>query len=486
MEIKPSAQTNMQGLQSQVEGRADLTRLFPPGQIIEGVIEKVSQKSLQQNTPSLFEIIINSNGKRIATESRQPLVAGQLVKLEVMSDASLKLLQIIERPVASLQNLIQKGLRESLPLQQNHSTLLNRLAPLESILGRLNLQTENQPLLKAQLQLRQLLTSLPNRDQLQNPAQLKQAMTNSGSFLEAKLQKIIQQFVAPPQQKAQNQSQPEQSIRALLKTNSALAKQLEPAIGKDLKGQLVRLAATLAPLSSTPATGNPSSSEMQLIARIVAAATAGNTPAKTQQSVTSQKLELPELPLNTQITRLLQQAGIKPAPQQTSMPRESFDLAISTLLRQIASSIANIQNNQFASIANRQPSTESQLVNSWYVEIPAFNEGQFRPIQIQIDEETTGDQGREEKKGRQWKITLGFDFDDLGEFFATLTIVENSISATFWSEQPQTLERIKNELNYLERSLEEKGLAIKNLDCRKGKPVLQKSRLEQQLVDIKT
>ncbi len=486
MEIKPSAQTNIQGLLPQVAGRADLSRLFPTGQIIEGVIERVSQKPLQQSAQSLFEIIINSDGRKITAESRQPLIPGQLVKLEVMNDASLKLLQILTRPATTIQDMLQKGLRESLPLQQNHSTLLNRLAPLESIIGQLNRQVENQPLLKAQMQLRQLLTSLPTREQLQNPAQLKQAITNNGSFFEAKLQKIVEQFTALRQQTTQSKSQSELPIKQLLKNNPALAKQLETNIGKDLKGQLVRLAASLAPLSTTPPASNLSSAEMQLIARIVQAATTGSNPTPGQQATATQKLELPELLLNTHMTRLLQQAGFKPAPQQSSLPRETFDLAISTLLRQIASSIAKIQNNQFTSIASKQSSTEPQLLNSWYVEIPAFSEGQFRPIQIQIDEETTRDQSQDEKKGRQWKITLGFDFEDLGEFFATLTIVENSISATFWSEQSQTLERIKSELNYLEHSLEEKGIAIKSLDCRRGKPALQKSRLDQQLVDIKT
>lgn len=221
----------------------------------------------------------------------------------------------------------------------------------------------------------------------------------------------------------------------------------------------------------------------------VAQATAAASGAPTGVSGTNTDIELPNSPLPQQIWLLLEKSGLPPSGQQTLSARDAFDLAVSTLLRQIASSLSKIQSHQLKSLSTRHRVAEGGTtpINSWYLEIPVYSDGQFRPIQLQIDEESaTPQEGKERQLGRQWNITLGFNFESLGEFFATLTLVENTLSATFWSERPRTLEQIETELGFLKRSLQNKGLEIKQLECRVGKPPIQKSQLEQRLVDIKT
>ena len=116
-----------------------------------------------------------------------------------------------------------------------------------------------------------------------------------------------------------------------------------------------------------------------------------------------------------------------------------------------------------------------------------FNEGQFRTLQLIIEREPYHEASAEQdRKARQWNITLGFDFQTLGEFYATLRIADNTVSTTFWSERPQTLQLIRKEIEVLEGSLQQLGLEVKQIDCRKGTPPLKASRLDQQLVDIET
>ncbi|MCF7980845.1 MAG: flagellar hook-length control protein FliK [Pseudomonadales bacterium] len=603
MDIKPSLLASFQALLPASSDPIELAKAFAQGRIFSAIIEQVEQKPQSNNLKPLFEILINADGKKITAESNQAFSPGQLIKVEITKDGSLRVLQIVQPSGGKEQDLIQLGLRQALPLQQDHSALLNRLEPLQALIAQLNQKTHNTALQQIQKQIAELIASLPRQEQVQNTQQLKQIIVQNGSFLEAKLQRILQQLnpSAVPTTTSQTAQQSKANIiNETLRQNAHLIKQLETFIGKDLKAQLIKLAAQLAPLAAqatlakthglagvpaspfpnvanlannspqNPApssivnaspnatlrtistappsnlpsgtaksgsaitadlitatsTGTPTgktnysaklvsgagaysaqsasqstspnsvpqpppnsttTAEAQLIHRIIQAASGLNTEqAASQQSQPQQRIELPDILINPHTLLLLKRAGIPVSNHQTSMPREAFDFAISTLLRQIANSIAKIQTNQYKSIAGQRAAADSNTINSWYVEIPVFNEGLFRPIQLQIDEERSTNQSKDAKQGRQWKITLGFEFEELGEFFATLTLIENTLSATFWSERPQTLRRIESELSILKTSLKSKGLEIKQLDCCKGKPPIQKSRLDQQLVDIKT
>lgn len=504
MDIKPAAPATPQTVPPLTADPAALARLYAPGRILTGIIEAVSQQAQNQRPEALFQILINAEGRQIKAQSNQSFSVGQQLKLEVMPDASLRVLQIRLPATTAQQNILQQGLRQTLPIQQSPTVLLNRLGPIQQLLSSLNLQLGNSTIDRLQQQIEALLTTLPRRQQLQNPTQLKRAITDNGALLEPKLQRILQQLInAAADGKTQPISAPgkqstnpaptaadEKPLNAALRKNAHLIKQFEGLISKDLKAQLLKLAADLAPLAK-PATATPGlPADPQLLGRILQAVYGTTQTAAGHPTDTAHRqpfADLPQIALTPQLQLALRQAGVALPDNQTRLPREAFDLAVSTLLRQIAASIAKIQTHQLSGLTTHQAvGTDSPLINSWHAEIPVFHDGQFRPIQIQIDEERGKDQTGEGRQGRQWKITLGFDFEELGEFFATLNIVEGSISTTFWSEHPQTLERISNELEILQNSLTSKGLQVTQLECRRGKPPLRETRLEQQLVDIKT
>lgn len=411
------------------------------------------------------------------------------------------------RPAQGKTNadLISQGLRQALPLQQNLSPrqptvspILNNLASLPAILGRLNSSGDNKALLQLQQQVSELLSKQPKLEQLRDPTTLKQAVLNSNGLLEAKLKAVAQQLTPPTvthEKSKQSLRTNEQSIRTKLAQNPLLNKQAQRLVAGDAKAQLIKLVRDLAPLLSKPVAGNTSSTqaESQLIARIIQAAAPASTAQHTttplapdKQMTTLQPIDLPELALNTQLKTLFRQTGIRIDNHQTAAPRESLDLAISTLLRQVAASIAKLQATQLSGLSSQQAGPDGPLLNSWHVEIPVLMQGQFRPIQLQIDEERSPEQSNDSKQIRQWKVTLGFDFEGLGEFYATLKIIGNNVSTTFWSEQPQTLRQIQRELDRLKSALKSIGLEVNQLECRKGTPPLKSTRLDQQLVDIKT
>lgn len=230
--------------------------------------------------------------------------------------------------------------------------------------------------------------------------------------------------------------------------------------------------------------------ESNMLSRIITAALtmATRSDGSTYSNAAStlqQPLLLHNLPIDTGIQSLLQ-ASISTSAGHGAATAEAFDLAMSVILRQIAAGLSRIQTHQLNSLGSRRTGTEGPVGQSWNLEIPVFAQGQFRPIQIQINEDSETNTANTTGKTRQWTITLGFDFEALGKFYATLRVVGTSVSTTFWSETPQTLQKIQGELNHLKKSLADKGLQVDQLDCRQGIPPQRHTRLDQQLLDIKT
>ena len=491
----------------------------------------------------VFNVLLNISGNQVPTQSNYAFNAGQLLKVEITANAALRVVEVASKAAPLDQTLVQlqQGLRQALPLQQSPKLLLNNLAPLFQLL-------EQAPASQAKTQIRELLATIPDLKQLSNAAALKNSVNQSGVFLEAKIKLIqtqIQQLLqnstsqngqgkqasqslnlgttnytwsssnpspvgretqiafnqqtsqqsqsANPQQGAQNSPsrtvEARQLLQTLLRDNPQLNQQLEKGIGQDFKAQLLKLSSTLIPLlaraDNSSAGAKPS--EATLLQRILQVLP--DTRGTTAPGSSLSNLPLSNLPINTQLLQLLNPSlAAGQLQQQAGNQSNQLDLAVSTVLRQIAASLAQVQASQLQSlVAPRADGDGGQLINSWNIEIPVFLEGQFKPIQLQINEERHPDASEQNNEQRRvWKITLGFDFEELGEFFATLRIIDTSVSATFWSDRPETLQRITSQLQHLSKSLHKLGLSVEELECRHGKPQVRETRLDQQLVDIKT
>jgi len=481
-----------------------------------------------QTTPTTtanksFDVLLNISGNKIQTLSNVAFNPGQLLKVEITANAALRVIQVAAQQAPQLNQplqQIQQGLRQALPLQQSPALLLNNLTPLFKLL-------DVTPAVQAKAQIRELLSTIPDFKQLSNPSVLKNSVSQSGIFLESKiklLQTQIQQLLQSTPQNTQNKPLQQQfnsaapvnirsqtstsntattqhsqtnntreMVQNLLRDNVQFSKQLEKLVGQDFKAQLLKLSSALIPLlSRTDSANTARPAEAALIQRIlqVLPDTSGAqslSPSGARQT----SLSLSHLPITTQIIQLLNAnliPGQQPLQATPGQLNNSTDLAVSTVLRQIAATLSQVQANQLQSLTGpRAEGDGGLLLNSWNIEIPVFLEGQFKPIQLQINEERHPEaSAQEHEKTRVWKITLSFDFEELGEFFTTLRIIDNNISATFWSEKPETLQRISSELQHLNKSLHKLGLNVEELECRRGKPRIRETRLDQQLVDIKT
>jgi len=456
-----------------------------------------TQIQIQTTASKSFDVLLNISGNKVQTQSNFAFNPGQLLKVEITTDAALRVIQVASQPAPQINQpllQIQQGLSQALPLQQNPALLLNNLAPLFNLL-------ESTPATHANAQIRELLATIPDLKQLSSPASLKQSINQSGIFLENKIKQLqpqVQQLLQNSQHKSPQQTLDNpKALTNLLRDNAQLSQQLERLVGQDFKAQLLKLSSALMPLlSRTDSSTTTKPAEAALLQRIlqILPDTKGS-PLSATPSTGQTSLALSNLPITTQLLQLFnpglipaQQQAPQPAQSAAGQPNSSTDLAVSTVLRQIAATLAQIQTNQLQSLSGpRADADTGLLLNSWNIEIPVVFEGQFKPIQLQINEEANPDASPQaNEKTRVWKITLSFDFEELGEFFATLRIIDTSVSATFWSDKPETLQRITSELHHLNKSLHKLGLNVEELECRRGKPAFRETRLDQQLVDIKT
>ncbi|MGK0499874.1 MAG: hypothetical protein ACJAYG_001519, partial [Oceanicoccus sp.] len=236
------------------------------------------------------------------------------------------------------QAIIEQGLRQTLPQQ----------LPLKQLLPLLQ-KLVQQPPAPLPTELKQsmiaLLRQIPSAQQMQQGAPLKQAINNSGVFMEAKLVQLLAQAQAA---KNPNGQASKTNINAL-----------NQSLNSDIKAILQRMLPQVDKASS-PNNGSA------ITAKTAAAPFVSSYPNTTKTSSTRIEaaqpfLASPEIPITT-VSSSSPQAGKEP----------SMDVLLRQLGSQLLASIARSQMHQLESLAARQSnSPDSQgPVNSWTMELP--------------------------------------------------------------------------------------------------------------------
>lgn len=360
------------------------------------------------------------------------LSPGQNLRLEV---ASLK-----EQPVLKLLSLLQQNpvllaVRDTLPRQQP-------LAPLFSALARLatgSAQSQNAPAPLARLA-QEFLNRLPDTQSVATAGGLRQALRDSGLFLETKL---VHATTLPPGARG------ETFQRAHL--------------DRDIKANLLRLVSVLKEnaANSAPAAGRgaapgnapaaPAGAALpaQLATALAAAAPrAPFTATPVDVGVPLQRGQPPLPPLT--LARVLK------GQELTMTPRE--------LQLQAEGALARVQLNQLSSLPQeRQPGME------WLVELPVRRQQETDIWNLRISRDPERDTGRGPADGAAgWSVMLAFDLPGLGPMQTRVNLRGEQISAQFFSQTPGILSLIREHLPMLQARLRQAGLQIDELSCHHG------------------
>ena len=381
---------------------------------------QVGQQLLAQvpNGPALpkTQAVLEFAGKHIRVQLSQALPAniGQQLKLEVVTPGALATLKVLTSPGRS--DNIAMALRATLPQQQ----------PLHSLLSNLTFVATNKPhnattgtTLNPQIALpqtvvaltRNIIEQLPTSASLSTGAGLKQAIAQSGLFLESTLA---------------------QPLQAPILTN---ATPLSAQLPIDFKGGLLGLL-------------------VSLLALIKAPHKATATPMTTQHP----------LPTNTAY-------AAQPPPTLTQTATLAAQLsthqALAELLRSVEGGLARVQLNQLVS-----STPEEDGKRTWVMELPVRGDGQLDNIQLCIQKETKH-QTRE--KTVFWTVSLSIEPKGLGLIQVRIRFSDNVISTHFWSENAQTTQFIQAHLPVLKHRYQEVGLSVGTINAHEGNAPVQTS-----------
>ncbi|MFN2310237.1 MAG: flagellar hook-length control protein FliK, partial [Gammaproteobacteria bacterium] len=415
--------------------RADSTlATWRVGQILSATVESAPQPG---------HAALRIGNLQVAAQTGQlHLTPGQTLRLEVASLKAQPILKLLGLPWTA--DPIGPALRDALPRQQPLAPLLNALARLSTAGSPPPFNAEASRLARA------LLAQLPDPASVGQAPGLRQALRDSGLFLETKLAQAA---------RAPGAGAAAPGARAATAPGAELA--------RDFKTGLLRLVQALRAggASSAPAAGKgaPGPGGTPLAAAPGAALAAAPLSAALAAS-----LGRPLPGAVADPTAPLQRGQPPQPPIAAQLARaEAQALTRGELLRQVEGVLARVQLNQLASLPQ-----ERAQPPEWLFELPVRREGETDVWALRISRDPEREDGREAPRegegGPGWTVMLGFDLPGLGPLQARISLHGERIAAQFFSREAGILPRLAEQLPVLEARLRHVGLAVGELSCHHG------------------
>ena len=386
------------------------------------------------------KLLLTLQGNEVVVPRPPPLPFpdGQRLELELLSKTPLPTFRLRPFvPTAADPASVQQALRTALPRQQ----------PLPPLLANLTiLATEPQsapPMPKEVAQLsQQLYQQLPTPKQLQQVMALKNALQQTGPFLESDLAKAV----------AGHPLNTERNLRLTLLRLAASLRHHLPAERPQLPPSSPGVTLATPDLSPSGRSTQPAPPYAQ-------------TPAGSPQQAADN-------------------STIRQTPQPQSQSKASL-LTVSTqengleeLLRQVEGVLNRGQVHQLQNLH-----AENQGRPLWAMELPIRTEQGIDLFDLRIERDAEHQRG--DSESIPWSVTLAFDLDGLGPIRAAVSLRGDQITTRFWAERETTSTLFNQYLDTLRSRLHHAGLNVGRLECRCGMPVETNTDLEPQLLDEK-
>lgn len=417
--------------------------------VVLAITEKAGQQTTQPLPGQLLPILSRGANLLQASTPGQPVPATNTPLLQTASTLPTSPnpaagINAEANPIAQQRLVIDQLVRQALPQQQP----LRELVPvLQSIL------TQPQPLPRALGQaLTQLLARFPTPQQLQTPAPLKQAVRDSGIFLESKLSRPQAPANAGPER---------------LGSQAPAAEMTKPGAtdNRDLKALIERVLPQLQKLTGEDGAREPGAT----------------SPA----AALANSYGLPPGIIPTTGHSPPHNSGHRSAGHTNE---QSLDVLLRQLSRQLMASLARTQMHQMDSLTTRQAFTQDPQspINTWALEIPILNGNQVENLDLRIEQHQQQDAQQADKRVTAWTVMLNFDLHQSGRMQVQLTIIEKTVSAVIWSQLEKTHQQVQRHIRELQQGFEKVGVLVKKVECQIGIPAADRSPLYRQLVDVHT
>ena len=491
-----------------VETTTATAQLLRAGQILNATLLRIQSSTL-------LNLRINGQEVQAKLQSNEqlPVKAGQDFTVKVVSAGKQPLLQVVN--THQLEQTLVSALRVALPRQAPLPPLLSNIAAVAQSPEKLPV-TLPPDVIKF---VKELFLNLPTSRTISTPEGLKNAIRDSGLFLESKLSQqasSVQQPVSSSDFKAgllrllasllthtenvkptesQNtlagkpasgQPDGQRALSQQAQTQANVANLRSTASGQSInvrEAQVKTLNQQSGNVLPTNARGHNIQPPLPPVSTNIQIPFPDNKQNAEPKHVDTKKTNIAKSDLATKTSNEPHTARnvttTKSAPVATLLEQSSSTRATAEMLQQTNSGVSRVQLNQLNMVA-----VDDAAKPAISLELPIRHNDHVDVFDLQIDEEET--QNEETENARLWRINLSFDLVHLGAVHAMLTLVNQQITADMWMEQEATTRLFQQHLEILAGNMRDKGLSVGRLSFNTGEPppILKTNDEAQLLLDI--
>lgn len=382
---------------------------------------------------------------------KQTFRPGERLALEVLREQPLAIRLRADSPTRA--ELIQGYQRDLMPRFNrvpNQFNTLNQLAPSLPLTA---------PIREAA---GQLLQGLSDSRSLQRPDGLRQALNNSGLFLENSLKnggllKGQQDLKANLLQLAQVlKTELNQPAGARLSDNPAVLQKMPAEVQTALR-QLLSTPQQLSklPAQVPPALASRGQTPMQLLLGLLSGLAVGQHSPGTAGSGQN-----PSQPLSGAQPFM---PGREMSAQQPTPPVRAMEWQLMRdLLREVESASARIQFNQLSMLRDADNPTNN---NVWLFDLPVRDKQQLEMLQMRLEQhlpELTPDDDA------IWQVQLNLETRNLGPMQARISLYQQDVKVVLIAERQESAEVLSRYIDELNHRLDKLDINVSHLSCRQA------------------
>lgn len=360
------------------------------------------------------------------THAPQNLKIGQNLNLEMLKAGTTAEFKVISAYNAIPEAKIAEFIKQFLPRHEASPLFLNQLI---KDLPKL-MHNESVPNVLKDIAAK-IIQNLPPKEQLITSQGLKQAIANSGLFLEAKL---------PP---AMAQAELIKELPQLIKNETV------PQSLQRIAAEILQNLTQKEPLLNSPsATTEKQLSEAELLTLKLNIADAPKAEALGHEDFKANLLKF---------IQALKQELTSQAAQQIN--QADLDL-LKNLQNKTENTVAKLVLDQLMSLPK-----EDNPKQLWLIDIPFIDRQQAETVNIEIQQDKDN---KQPSGSSDWSVNITITPPELGTIHCRVAYQNDVINTYFNSQKTQTTQLIKHNLDYLKNQLEESGLTTGHMIAHNG------------------
>ncbi|MGZ8159922.1 MAG: flagellar hook-length control protein FliK [Methylobacter sp.] len=368
--------------------------------------------------------LINIDRTQLAN-APSDLKAGQNLSLEIIKAGTTPAFKIIPSAGNIPEAKVAEFIKQFLPRHEASPIFLNQLIKdLPQLM-----KNESVPQALKDIAAK-IIQNLPPKEQLITSQGLKQSFVNSGLFLEAKLPPAMAEALP---QLIKNESVPQSLQRMAVEILQNLT-QKEPVLNP---AQPLKQNSEAKPASTgfglPEETGNISKANNLGDAGLIT----GDFKANLLKFVQALKQEI---------------------THQGEQPATQIDLdLLKNLQHKTENTVAKLVLDQLMSLPK-----EDNPKQLWIIDIPFIDRQQAESVRIEVQQDK---EHKQQSGSKDWSVNITITPPGLGTIHCVVSYRNNVINTFFKSQNKQTTELIKHNLDYLKNQLEESGLKTGHMDA---------------------